>query len=564
MNNRIVIFKALLLAAVAVVGLRLAYLQLIQGSHYRVLAENNRLRVVPETGPRGLILDRSGRLLASNHTVFRIALVPQEVEDLEALFSRVSVLTKTPVESLQRKYKLHRSFPFVPATIVSQITKEMALQLEEERLRLPGLIVQADTIRHYPQGNLAAHLLGYLGRPSPEELPVLKEYGVRPQHWIGRAGLERNLDAYLRGRSGGVVVEVDNRTRRVRRIGEHPSDAGETVTLTIDAPLQSLIEEALGEQIGAVTVLQPETGEILAMVSRPDFFPEDFINGHVEAVRGYLSDPKAPLMNRASRGTYAPGSISKLITAVAALEEGVITPANAIECHGGLRIGDRTIHCWNRDGHGPVNLYEAIRVSCNVYFMTLARWLGRDRMLAAMTRMGWGQPTGWPMSESMGYLPQQRLMPGEVAMLGIGQGALLVTTLQVAVMVSVFANNGWIIEPWVVKAVGERKNSKRAVKHAAWAPEILQWVREGMRQAVQERGGTAFRAGSDVISVAGKTGTAQTGPGQAPHGWFIGFCPMEQPRVAIAVVAEHGGSGGNLPAEIGGTICEYVSVTESF
>ena len=175
MSNRIVFFKLLILAAAAVVGLRLAHLQLLRGPHFRALAENNRLRVVPVTGPRGLILDRSGRLLASNHTVFRIALVPQEVEDLEALFSRVSALTKIPVESLSREYKLRRSLPFVPATIVPQITKEMALQLEEERLRLPGLIVQAETVRHYPHGNLAAHLLGYLGRPSPQALPVLKE-----------------------------------------------------------------------------------------------------------------------------------------------------------------------------------------------------------------------------------------------------------------------------------------------------------------------------------------------------------------------------------------------------
>lgn len=546
----------------ALVVVRLVDLQVIRGAHFLTLAEHNRLRVVAEEAPRGLILDRRGNVLASNHTVFHATVVPQDVEQLDTILARVQQVTGVPMERLKRAWRLHHSLPFVPATIAAYLPKAKALQLEEDRFDLPGLLVRAETIRDYPQERLAAHLLGYLGQPTAEELPALKQYGVQPEHLIGQIGLERSLEAYLRGESGGEVVEVDHRTRAMRTVGHRQPQSGEPVKLTLDSPLQSLIERAFGDQPGAAVVLDPQTGEVLAMVSVPAFSPAAFVSGPAEEVSRYLNDPGAPLMNRATMGTYTPGSIAKLITASAALEHGLITPSHTIVCTGSVRIGDRTFHCWNRDGHGALTLPDAIAVSCNVYFMTLARQLGAHRLIAAMSMMGWGKPTGWPLEEHAGHLPKRQLTEGEVGMLGIGQGELLITPLQAAVMVSAIANGGWLVTPWVVKGIGKRHTAKTSVQRLGWSAETLKAVRTGMRQAVDQPLGTASRARTPSITVAGKTGTAQTQLEGRPHGWFIGFCPADEPRVAMAIVVEHGGSGGDLPAEIGRTVCEYIGASE--
>ena len=560
---RLSVLRLAVVVAGGLLILRLVDLQLVHGAQYRRRAEHNRLRVVPEPAPRGLILDRNGALLAGNHTVFRVAIVPQEFEDSETVWRRVSALVGVPMERLKRTWRLQRTLPFVPATITSYIPKSVALQLEEERLHLPGVLVRPETVRYYPLGDSMAQLLGYLGQPTPEELPILKAYGVRPQHLIGRMGLERSLDAYLRGRAGGAVVEVDHRTRRVQTVGYRRGEAGEPVVLTIDATLQSLIEEAFGDQPGAATVLDPRTGAVLAMVSIPAFAPAAFVSGTSDQVVQYLNDAKAPLMNRAAMGAYTPGSIAKLITASAALEHGLLDPSRTLVCRGALRIGKRSFHCWNRDGHGALTLIEAIRESCNVYFMQLGRWLGGERLTAAMARVGWGTRTGWELEERAGSLPERRLTEGEEAILALGQGEIVVTTLQAAVMVSAFANDGWLVSPWVVKSVGGRATARVRAQRLGWSPKTLETVRVGMRAAVEHPSGTAHRASRPGVSIAGKTGTAQTHLADRPHGWFVGFCPAEDPRIALAIVTEHGGSGGDLPADVGGTVCEYIGLTET-
>jgi penicillin-binding protein 2 len=561
--SRLGTLRFAVIAGVAVLVLRLAHLQLLHGAYYRRLAENNRVRVVPEEAPRGLIVDRHEQLLASNRVIFRVAVVPQELGAVEPVLARVSRLVHQPVERLEQALETNRSLAFLPATIVSHIPKATALQLEEEHLSLPGVIVRPETVRDYPLGTTAAHLLGYLGQPTPEELPVLKQYGVRPQHLIGRTGLEFTLDAYLRGRSGGMVVEVDHRTRQVRTLGYRSPTPGQPVRLTIDAQLQTLIEQAFGAQHGAAVVLDPHTGEVLAMVSVPAFSPASFVTGEARDVRRILNDPDAPLMNRATMGAYTPGSIAKVITAGAALERGLVKPSHAMVCQGSLKIGDRVFRCWNEEGHGPLTLPEALMVSCNVYFMQLGRWLGMDQLNAAMSEVGWGRRTGWPLEEAAGTLPQRRLTQGEVAILGIGQGELLVTPLQVAVLAAAMANDGWLVKPWVVKVVGDHPAAKPSLTRIRWSSASREAVRGGMRAVVHQPAGTGYRAFSPAVSIAGKTGTAQTHlPGQT-HGWFMGYCPVEAPRVAMAILAEHGGSGGDLPAEIARAICEYIALPES-
>ncbi|MBI2104239.1 MAG: penicillin-binding protein 2 [Candidatus Omnitrophica bacterium] len=564
MTGRLVRLQLILSLALGLLVVRLVHLQLVRGAHYRRLAEQNRLRLVPEPAPRGLILDRRGRLLASNQTVFRVAIVPQELEDFPGVLRHIGALTHRSPDALNREYRRERSLAFMPATVVSYVPKEVAIRLEETRWQFPGLFVKPETVRHYPGGSSAAQLLGYLSQPTAEELPALKSYGVRPQHLVGRSGLERLLDEELRGRSGGLMVEVDHRARQVRVIGRRTPEAGSKVTLTLDAQLQSLIEQAFGTQAGGCVVLDPETGEVLAMVSVPAFQPEAFIDPETPVIRSLLDDPRSPLMNRTTVGVYLPGSILKLVAASAALEAGVITPSTTIVCPGSLTIGDRVFHCWNLDGHGPMTLRDALMQSCNVYFMQIGRRLGLKRLRAALEAVGLSRRTGWPLEEQRGHLPDRPLTEGEVAMLAMGQGEVLVTVLQAAVMAAAFANHGWAVEPWVVREIAHRPPPRRPSRRPIpWSPETFEAVRAGMEAVVRDPDGTGHRAFSPLVSAAGKTGTAQTHVPGRTHGWFVGFCPVDHPRAAIAVLAEYGGSGGDLPAEIARTICEYVTAPEA-
>jgi len=559
-NTRIWLFRYLLLLGFGLLILRLGYLQLLRGRAFRQLADRNCLRLVPEAAPRGLILDRHGRILATNRRMFRVAAIPQEAKDRPALFARLSPLVGVSPEDLELRFRDQRDKPFLPATLVKQVSKPVALRIEEARLKLPGVVVESLVGRRYPQGTVASHLLGYVGQPSAEVFPTLKQYGVQPQDLVGRAGLELELDAYLRGRSGGSMIEVDSRARQVRIVGHREPVPGKPVGLTIDAELSALIEREFGPQAGAAVVLNPQTGEVLAMVSSPSFPPEAFSSQDSKVVQALLDDERAPLMNRSTAGAYLPGSIVKIVTAAAALEHRLITPHTTLNCSGYLAIGDRRIHCWNRDGHGPVGVREALRGSCNVYFMEVGRRLGLERLRGALAGVGFGKKTGWRLGEAPGHLPfGRRMSEGEVALLAIGQGPILVTPLQAAVMVSVIANGGWLVEPWVVSRVEDHQLARPSLRAVGWSRETIATIHEGMRAVVQDPQGTGIRAHSEQVRIVGKTGTAQTHVPGKTNGWFVGFCPEEEPLAAMAIVAELGGSGGDLPAYISRTVCEHLA-----
>ena len=560
MDARLAWLRWAFTAGLSVLCLRVTDLQLLRGATYRQLADQNRLRLIWEPAPRGLIVDRQGRVLAGNATIFELSVIPQDVKNLPATLERLGSLTGRPVEELAQAFRREQSLPFLPVPLVEHLSKDLAIRLEESRRSLPGVLIRVEPLRTYPLGTRAAHVLGYLGWPSAEEFPLLKPYGVRPKEYIGKAGLEQALDHALRGRSGGQLVEVDHRAHQVRTLDRLAPEPGARVTLTIDASLQALIEQLFGSQPGAAVVLEASTGAVLAMVSVPAFSPEAFLAPSRREIAALLDDPLSPLMNRAAVGVYQPGSIVKLVTGATALEDHVITPQTALTCSGALTIGDRAIRCWNRDGHGPLVLREALRESCNVYFMQLGRRLGAQRLETGMMQMGLAHRTGWPLQEQAGHLPSRRLTEGEVALLAIGQGEIVITPLRAAVMAAAFANQGRLVTPWIVERVEGRPVPRPApLKRLPWSPSVFEAIREGMRAVVQEPGGTGFRANSPHISVAGKTGTAQTGVPGSTHAWFVGFCPVEGPRIAIAVVAENGGSGGDLPAEIGRNICEWLA-----
>jgi len=562
MTTRILLLRRGLLIGLSLLVLRLGALQVWHGSTYRQLAEKNRLRLVPEEAPRGLMLDRAGHRLATHRTQFRVAVIPQEMSDRRAVMTRLSRFVDLAPGELDWRFDEDRSLPFLPATLVNSVPKPVALRIEEAHLDLPGIVVETVVTRHYPFGPVAAHLLGYVGQPDPAAVPTLKQYGVSPRELVGRAGLERELDASLRGRVGGSLIEVDHLARQVRVIGHREPVAGRSVVLTIDAPLQTLIEQQFAhqQQPGACVVLNPSTGELLAMVSSPTFEPEAFATQDMKAIRRVFADAGSPLMNRATDGTYLPGSIVKPITAMTALEQQVITERTTVTCPGYLAIGNRKFHCWNRDGHGTVAVREALARSCNVFFMEVGRRVGLDRLRAGLTNVGFGRRTGYSLQEHRGHLPaRRRLSEGEVALLAMGQGEILITPLQAAVMASAIANQGWIVEPWLVKRIGDDPEVTRAhLRPVGWSPESLAVVREGMAAVVNASGGTGASARSDTVRIAGKTGTAQTHLEGRPHGWFIGFCPADDPAVAMAIVSEHGGSGGEFPAAVAKMICEYV------
>ncbi|HEX9780605.1 MAG TPA: penicillin-binding protein 2 [bacterium] len=547
------------LAAFAVICLRLVHLQLIQGSHYRHLAERNRMRVIPEPPPRGLILDRGGRILAGGQQVFQVAVVPQEAEDLDRLLAELSLLLDRPVAELTRRFRRERSLVFMPAAVVPRVSRSIALRLEEERWRLPGLVVRPVAARRYPYGEAGAHLLGYLSQPTEEDLPRLKQFGFRATYLIGRTGLERAMDDVLRGEPGGSVVEVDHRARQVRVVTQRAPKPGQSVTLTFDAGLASLVHAAFGEQPGACAIVDPSNGAVLATASVPSFDPEAFAVSDSDRIRVYLDDPRSPLLDRSLWGRYTPGSIAKVLTAGAALERGIVDPRTILSCAGKVRIGDRDIHCWNRDGHGPLTLPDALMVSCNAYFIQVGRRLGLGPLLEAFTRGGLGAAPAWTLGGASGHLPERRMTEGEVAMLAMGQGEILVTPMQMAMVASAIANGGTVFAPWVIDSIDGRPAARPGpAGRLGWTPQTLDAVRAGMQAAVASTSGTGHRAVSPHVSIAGKTGTAQTHRPDETHGWFIGYCPADEPRAALAVVAEFGGSGGDLPSEVARTVCEYL------
>jgi len=581
-SARVIWLRRWTAVAIAALGLRLVMLQLWQGQTYRALAEKNRLRTIPQSAPRGLIVDRTGRRLAASRSFFQIAAIPQDLPpirprppthgrsagsvlpvgliDFQGVFERLGQLVGEPPIYLERRFDHAQYLPFLPAAVATPVSKDVALRVEEARLRLPGVVVERLLTRQYPLGAVASNLLGYVGLPSAEEFSRLKAYGVRSQDMVGRAGIERALDEALRGQSGGSLIEVNHRGKQVRVVGHREPVAGRAVVLTLDADLQILLEREFGDQAGAAVVVVPQTGEVLAMVSMPHVDPGIFAAQDASAIQQALQDPRAPLVNRPTGGLYLPGSIIKPITAITALEQGVIDPSTPITCPGYLTIGDRRFHCWNRDGHGPMTMRTALKQSCNVYFLELGRRLGLERLRDGLLRAGYGRFTGWFLDEQRGVLPAgRRVMEGEIAMLGIGQGQILITPLQAALVVSAIANGGWAIEPWVVARVGQQPFTHPAKRKIGWSPSNLAVVKDGMVAVVNDPDGTGTVARSDRIQIAGKTGTAQTHVPGKTHGWFIGFCPVENPVVAMAIVAEYGGSGGELPAYLGKLVCEYVA-----
>ena len=542
------------------VGAWLFYLQIIKGSFYDDLSSRNSIRILNINAPRGNIYDRQGKIIAGNALSFGVFIVPQEVDDIDAEIEKLSGMLGISKSLLERNYKRNRTASFTPCELIKGISKKAAISIEESRFEMPGVLVKETPFRNYYYKEAFSHVIGYTGEIGPLELELLKPYGYNIKDSIGKDGVERFCDRALRGKDGGMQIQVDSRGRQVKVISYKRPKNGRDVHLTLDAGLQKKVYDLFDGQRGAAIFMDPRNGEILSLVSSPSYNPNNSLSDAIKA-KG------SPLMNRAVMSAYPPGSIFKIITSMAGLESKKITPDTGFVCAGKIKIGRDELNCWNRDGHGYVDLEKAIAWSCNVYFCHVGLLTGADKISEYAGLFGLGRKTGVELfGESSGFVPSREWKkiekkevwyPGDTANFSIGQGYLSVTLLQITRMAAVIANSGILVHPHILKRIGNAPVINFRTENLNLKKENIDAVKRGMRRVVEDIDGTGNRAASKIVSISAKTGTVQVGPGISSHAWFVGFAPSEDPKICFAVFLENGGSGGDAPAGIAKLALEY-------
>jgi penicillin-binding protein 2 len=569
-QKRVVAIAAAVMAAFVVIVGQLWYLQVLEGGRFLDASDKNRIRIRPVAAPRGILFDRQGLPLVDNRPAFTLSLIPREldgdVERRDAVLGRVASLLRLPYEELREAVSRVPPDSLGPVRVRRGLTIEDVAKVEEWKLELPGVIVEVEPQRAYPTSRFAAHLLGYVREASEEQF---RQGRYRRGDMVGQSGLERLLDEHLRGRDGGEQIEVDAMGRSIRLIRETEPEAGAQVVTTVDRRIQEAAERAFEGHAGAVVVMDPRNGDVLAMASSPAFEIDRFTGTMDRAAwQRIVQDPSHPLLNRAIQAQYAPGSVFKIVVAAAGLQEGTLVPMDRVYCTGEFHLGGVTFKDWKDGGHGSVDLHRAIVQSCNVYFYQAGLKVGGGVIARYATAFGFGQPTGIDLSgEKPGLIPQPKRdrrgrgwHAGETVNMSIGQGAVLVTPLQVARFMSAVANGGVLWKPRLVQRI-ERpdrgvvwSDPGRVMGHVELSPMVWEFLRRSLWSVVNE-GGTGAAARIPGLDVAGKTGTAQTiaksraDKGQ-DHAWFAAFAPANDPEVVVVVLAEGGGKGGQVAAPI--------------
>lgn len=567
---------------------RMYQLQIMEAEKYAVRADGNRisLRLLPPS--RGRILDRNGQVMADNEGNYRLLITPEKTESLEQTLNLL--LPIIPISAYDRARILReatrRGRRFMPITIRENLVMADVEWIEHNISDLPGILLDRGEKRYYPLGDLGAHILGYVGAvPESEQSvdPLLKLPGFR----VGINGVEKIYDVGMRGKGGGMQVEVNVRGQVVRELSSIPPRSGADLVLSLDMKLQRYAAQRLGEESASVVVMDIHSGEVIIMASTPSFDPNAFTRRlSNEEWKALNENPRAPLSNKAIAGQYSPGSTFKMVVAMAGLEAGVITPEQRIFCSGRMVVGNLSFHCWRRHGHGAVDMVDSMKHSCDIYYYELARRLGPDRIAAMAQKLGFGTQTGIDLPHEQGGLVPTRAWrqkrfksiwkPGETLNYGIGQGYLLATPLQLAVMTARIANGGLAVTPHVGRYMDIDIHGQAITRPPASFPSLglssraLQMARRGMNAVSNEPGGTAFRARITTpgFELSGKTGTAQvrritmrereTGVRrneQLPwrerdHALFVAYAPEHAPKYSIAVVVEHGGGGSTVAAPI--------------
>lgn len=539
-------------------------MQCVQGERYMDLSKKNSIRLVPLVAPRGNIYDRNGNLLVGSRVAFDCAVILQEFKAIDKKLKELSPILQVPPDSLKKNIKENAIAPFIPVILKKDIGKETAIAISERSIDFPGLIIHTYPLRYYPYGNVGSHLTGYLGKISGEELDALRDYGYSVRDYIGRGGLELYYDDYLKGEDGGIQTEVDSRGRELRVLGMREPEQGKDITVTIDIELERYLDSLLGEDNGVIIVMDSETGEILGLVSKPDFDPNIFVSSvDPTLIKNLLRRRDYPLLDRAVSGIYPLGSVFKIVTASAGLEQKKISVNEYLDCKGSYNIGDKQFGCWRSSGHGLQTIREGIKNSCNVFFYQVGRRVGAEELAKYALRYGFGKPTEVDLPyEKKGVVPnsiwkrrykREPWYEGDTVNFAIGQGYLLVNPMQVLMMVNAVATEGDLVTPFLVKKIDTIEIFCQGKRQFDISKDTFQIIKDGMRKAVEDSDGTAIRARADTLEIAGKTGTAETGV-ENTHAWFVGFSPIEKPKISLVVFVEYGGKGGDKPSKIASQI----------
>ena len=597
-------FKGIYKYLVVFVGLafflifiRLWSLQVIKGGDLRRLSENNCIRLRENPADRGMLLDRKGRIVAHNRPSFEVYLIPEDLKANPEVITEVGNLLKIPPEEIQERINTQkRRAPFKPVRIKSDIDWNELANLEFNRVYLPGLFVDVRPRRAYDYGDLASHLIGYLGEVDENELKQAKETPYRMGTLIGKYGVEYRWENDLRGTDGGRQIEVDALGREIRPLGIVEPFPGNNLFLTIDLDLQRTAEEAYQDKNGALVAMDPKTGRILAMVSKPSFEPDIFARNILpEEWKSLVENPHHPLQNKGIQGQYPAGSTFKIVTAIAGLESGSITPDTQFICKGAFPYGNRDFRCWKEGGHGAISLHRAIVESCDIYFYQVGLKVGVDLIAHYANEFNLGRVTGISLPhEKPGTVPSSAWKKkrfgvpwysGETLSFSVGQGYLNATPLQLLMLISGVANGGKQYLPQVVERVENIYGKKLKeyppveLRKANVSEKTLQIVQEALRGAVNDPHGTGWTCALKEVKVAGKTGTAQVvrlpdnfkkgDMNRVPqkfrdHAWFVAYAPFEDPKIAMAVLVEHGGFGASAAAPIAKKVIEkYLNLESS-
>jgi len=571
-RRRVIVMAGIVTTALLLIVCQLWYLQVLEGGRFQEASDKNRIRIRPIAAPRGILFDRKGLPLVDNRPAFTLSLIPRELErdpvQRDATLGRLASLLQIPFAELQEAVLRVSPDSILPVRVRRGLSMDDVARVEEWKLELPGVIVEVEPQRAYPNSRFAAHLLGYVREASDEQL---KQGRYRRGDMVGQSGLERLLDEFLRGKDGGERIEVDAMGRQMRMIQSTEPHPGAQVVTTVDRRVQEAAEKAMEGHAGAVVVMDPRNGDVLAMVSTPAFEIDRF-TGTIDrtAWLRVIQDPEHPLLNRTIQSQYAPGSVFKIVVAAAGLQEGTIAPTDRTNCGGDFRLGEWTFKDWKAGGHGSVDLLEAMRHSCNIYFYEKGLKIGGPVIAKYANAFGLGAATRIDLpGEKLGLIPQPKLRrdkrvggwhAGETVNMSIGQGAVLVTPMQVARFMSAVANGGVLWKPRLVQRIERPEkgvvwsDGGTVTGHVELSPMVWAFLRHSLWSVVNENG-TGVGARIAGLDVAGKTGTAQmiansrADKGQ-DHAWFASFAPVSDPEAVVIVLVERGGKGGQVAAPI--------------
>lgn len=590
-TSRSIAIGLIMLALVSVLLVRLYFLQVVEYERYSTLSTKNRISLVPTPPVRGLIFDRNGVPLAQNVPSSTLEIIPDHVEDMDALLDELGQLvqlSRSDIKLFRRNLKRNAGFKSI--VLRSQLSDEEAGRFAVNSYRFKGVDLSARLERHYPLRESGAHVMGYVGRISPRDLEKIDENQYRGINFLGKLGIESYYEDALRGSSGVKQVETNAHGRVVRTVSSTPSQPGKNLYLTIDSRLQAVAEKAMAGRRGAVVAIEPSSGEVLTFASTPTYDPNPFVLGIDSESYGLLRDSlDRPLLNRALRGRYAPGSTIKPFMGMAGIEFGR-SPVNKVFCPGfyTLTKGGHRYRCWKHSGHGSMDMHDSIVQSCDVYFYDLARSLGIERIHDYLDEFGFGQKSGIDMhGESAALLPSREWKrgardepwyPGETVIAGIGQGYMLATPLQLASATSALANGGIRMRPHFLLAEQDPMDNQVIAANPREAmpivsnSEVIPLIKDAMVDVTSGARGTARRIGAgSPYSIAAKTGTAQVigikqnekyneaeiDERHRDHALFIAYAPADNPRIAVAVIVENGGHGGSTAGPIARQVMDY-------